>query len=82
MGARIIEKHFTINKKFRGPDHKASLDPNELKKIVLSVRNIEKCFGKSIKVPTKRELKNKKIVRKSIVAREISKKVKNLKKKI
>lgn len=69
MGARIIEKHFTINKKFRGPDHKASLDAIELKKLVLSIRNIEKCFGKSIKVPTKRELKNKKIVRKSIVAK-------------
>ena len=69
MGAKIIEKHFTINKKFKGPDHKASLDPNELKKLVLSIRNIEKCFGKSVKAPTKTELKNKKIVRKSIVAK-------------
>lgn len=69
MGAKIIEKHFTISKKFKGPDHKASLDPSELKKLVLSIRNIEKCFGKSKKTPTKRELKNKKIVRKSIVAK-------------
>ncbi len=74
MGAKIIEKHFTINKKLKGPDHKASLDPNELKKLVFSIRNIEKCFGNSIKSPTKRELKNKKIVRKSIVAKKKIKK--------
>ena len=78
MGAKIIEKHFTINKKFKGPDHKASLDPNELKKLVLSIRNIEKCFGKSVKAPTKTELKNKKIVRKSIVAKRNIQKERNL----
>ena len=61
--------YFTLSKKMKGPDHKASLDPSELKKLVLSIRNIEKCFGKSKKTPTVRELKNKKIVRKSIVAK-------------
>ena len=74
MGATIIEKHFTISKKFKGPDHKASLEPKELKKLVSSIRNIEKCFGNFNKAPTKSELKNKKIVRKSIVAKKNIKK--------
>ena len=74
MGATIIEKHFTISKKFKGPDHQASLEPRELKKLVLSIRNIEKCFGNYNKFPTKNELKNKKNVRKSIVAKKKIKK--------
>ena len=74
MGAKVIEKHFTINKKLKGPDHQASLEPNELKKLVSSIRIIEKCFGSSNKKPSKRELKNKKVVRKSIVAKKIIKK--------
>ena len=74
MGAIIIEKHFTISKKFKGPDHQASLEPRELKKLVSSIRNIEKCFGNYNKFPTKNELKNKKIVRKSIVAKKKIKK--------
>jgi N-acetylneuraminate synthase len=68
LGARIIEKHFTLNKNFEGPDHKASLDPQELKEMVLRIRNIEKALGSPIKNPTTSELKNIKVARKSIVA--------------
>ncbi|SQC03115.1 spore coat polysaccharide biosynthesis protein SpsE [Clostridium tetanomorphum] len=49
MGAQVIEKHFTLHKDMEGPDHKASLNPEELKKMVLSIRNIEKAFGDGIK---------------------------------
>jgi len=73
MGARVIEKHFTLDKKLTGPDHKASLEPDELKAMVRSIRNIEKALGNGIKKPSKSELKNKPIARKSIVA---SKKIK------
>jgi N,N'-diacetyllegionaminate synthase len=74
MGATIIEKHFTIDKNMEGSDHKASLEPEELKAMVKAVRNIEKALGKGIKKPSPSELKNKPIVRKSIVAaRDISK---------
>lgn len=73
LGARVIEKHFTLNKDSEGPDHKASLEPHEFKKMVESVRNIEKAMGDGIKKPSKSELKNMKIARKSIVAaKEIS----------
>ena len=68
LGARIIEKHFTLNRKISGPDHKASLLPQELKKMISSIRNIEQAIGKSKKMVTKSELKNRKIARKSIVA--------------
>lgn len=74
LGAEIIEKHFTIDKNMEGPDHKASLEPTELKAMVESIRNIEKALGDGIKKPSPSELKNKPIVRKSIVA------IKNIKK--
>ncbi len=68
MGATIIEKHFTLNKKLPGPDHKASLSPNELKQMISYIRNIDIAKGINKKKPTLSELKNKKVVRKSIVA--------------
>lgn len=69
LGATVIEKHFTLDKNLPGPDHKASLEPNELKAMVDAIRNIEKALGSSgTKEPSKSELKNKEIARKSIVA--------------
>ena len=68
LGACMIEKHFTLDKTMIGPDHKASLEPDELKALVKAVRNIEKALGDGIKRPTDSELKNKEFVRKSIVA--------------
>lgn len=69
LGAKLIEKHFTLDRNLPGPDHRASLEPNELKHMVKSIRNIEKALsGSEIKEPSKSELKNKKIIRKSIVA--------------
>jgi N-acetylneuraminate synthase/N,N'-diacetyllegionaminate synthase len=69
MGAKVIEKHFTLNKNLPGPDHKASLEPKELKEMVKLVREAEKVLGSGIKKPTKSEEKIKKVARKSIVAR-------------
>ena len=66
MGARIIEKHFTLDKAMIGPDHKASLNPTELKAMVMAIRNIEQAMGDGIKKPTKSEMKNKLVVRKKI----------------
>ena len=74
LGARVIEKHFTISRKLIGPDHKSSLEPNELKNLVNSIRNIEKSFGKEIKSPTQSEKKTKFIVRRSIVALKLIRK--------
>lgn len=68
MGATVIEKHFTLDKEMEGPDHKASLDPEELKAMVRGIRNIEKAIGNGIKEPSKSEQKNIAIARKSIVA--------------
>ena len=68
LGASIIEKHFTIDKNLKGPDHKASLEPNEFAKMVKSIRKIEDCLGDGIKRATKSEISNKIHVRKSIVA--------------
>ena len=74
MGASVIEKHFTLDKNMEGPDHKASLEPDELKAMVHAIRNIEKALGSGIKKPSTSELKNKPIARKSIVAsRDIKK---------
>ena len=71
LGANIIEKHFTLDKKMTGPDHKASLNPEELAQMIKSIRNIETSFGSSVKKITKSELKNYKNVRKSIYANKI-----------
>lgn len=74
LGAKVIEKHFTISRNMDGPDHKASLEPQELKQMVESIRNIEKAMGNGEKTPQQSEISNKKVVRKSIVAnREIKK---------
>ncbi|MDD7794612.1 N-acetylneuraminate synthase [Clostridium sp. 'White wine YQ'] len=67
MGATVIEKHFTLDKTMEGPDHKASLEPEELKAMVNAIRNIELALGNGIKVPSESEIKNKEIARKSIV---------------
>lgn len=67
MGAKVIEKHFTISRNLDGPDHKASLEPNELKQMVASIRNIELAIsGDGFKNPSESEIKNKLIARKSI----------------
>ena len=69
LGARVIEKHFTIDRNLPGPDHKASLEPIELISMVNAIRNIEKALsGSGIKEASESELKNKAIIRKSIVA--------------
>ncbi|XDD45081.1 N-acetylneuraminate synthase [Leptospira sp. WS39.C2] len=70
LGATVIEKHFTIDQSLPGPDHKASLNPDELKSLVKGIRNIEKAFGDGIKRPSKSEEKNIAIARKSIVAKQ------------
>ena len=69
MGAVVIEKHFTLDKNMEGPDHKASLEPDELAAMVNAIRNIEKAMGNGIKAPAQSELKNIDIARKSIVAK-------------
>ncbi len=75
LGATIIEKHFTIDRNLPGPDHAASLEPNELKEMVKSIRNIELALsGNGIKTPSESELKNIIIARKSIVAKRQIKK--------
>lgn len=67
LGATVIEKHFTLDRNLPGPDHKASLEPNELKNMVNAIRNIEKAIsGNGLKEPSKSEKKNKSIARKSI----------------
>lgn len=69
LGALVIEKHFTLDKTMEGPDHKASLEPDELKQMVKSIRNIEEALGNGVKTPTESERKNKVVARKSIVAK-------------
>ena len=70
MGAEIIEKHFTLDRNMEGPDHKASLDPEELKQMVTSIRNIERAMGDGIKRPNSSERKNAEVVLKRIIAKE------------
>ena len=70
MGAKVIEKHFTLDKTMTGPDHQASLEPDELKAMVQAIRNIEKALGTGIKKPSPSESKNIAIARKSIVAKK------------
>ena len=74
MGASIIEKHFTLDKTMDGPDHEASLEPEELKEMVASIRNIEKALGSSEKKPSPSESSNIKVARKSIIANQNIKK--------
>jgi len=68
LGASVIEKHFTLDKSMEGPDHRASLDPNELSAMVKEIRSIEKALGNGIKRPSESEMKNISVARKSIVA--------------
>lgn len=69
MGATVIEKHFTLDRNMEGPDHKASLEPDELKTMIKAIRNVEKALGDGEKKPTESELKNVNVARKSIVAK-------------
>jgi len=68
LGATVIEKHFTLDKNLEGPDHKASLEPDELKAMVQAIRNIEKALGDGEKRLSRSEAGNKHVARKSIVA--------------
>lgn len=68
LGASVIEKHFTLDKNMEGPDHKASLEPDELKAMVSAIRNIEQALGSGHKTISESEQKNIEIARKSIVA--------------
>lgn len=68
LGADVLEKHFTLDRNLPGPDHRASLEPDELKAMVQAIRNIEKALGDGIKRPSPSEVKNKSVVRKSLVA--------------
>ena len=70
LGA-TVEKHLTLNREMEGPDHKASIEPNEFKNIVNAIRNIEIALGDGYKKVTKSELKNKILVRKSIYAKKL-----------
>ena len=74
LGAKVIEKHFTLDRTMDGPDHKASLEPSELKTMVDAIRNIELSMGTGIKEPADSEKKNIAIARKSIVANQSIKK--------
>ncbi len=74
MGATVIEKHFTLDRKLEGPDHKASLEPQELKGMVSFIRNVEMAMGTGEKRPSESERKNIKVARKSIVAKRPIKK--------
>ncbi|WP_041484249.1 N-acetylneuraminate synthase [Desulfitobacterium metallireducens] len=69
LGATVIEKHFTLDKNMEGPDHKASLDPQELKAMVTAIRNVEVALGTGLKEPSDSELPNREVARKSIVAK-------------
>lgn len=68
LGACVIEKHYTLDKDMNGPDHKASLEPDELKALVKGIRNVEKALGNGIKKPARSESSNRQIIRKSLVA--------------
>lgn len=68
-GACVIEKHFTMDKKLPGPDHRASLEPEELSQMVQAIRDVEKALGDGVKKPTPEEKENRKVARRSIVAK-------------
>lgn len=74
LGANVIEKHFTLNKNWDGPDHAASLNIDELNSMVRSIRNVESAIGSMIKMPASCEMKNRIAARKSLVAKKIIKK--------
>jgi N,N'-diacetyllegionaminate synthase len=68
IGATVIEKHFTLDRRLPGPDHAASLEPGELRSLVSAIRQIERSLGDGVKRPTSTELRNRETVRKSLVA--------------
>lgn len=68
LGAAVIEKHFTLSRKMDGPDHKASLEPDELRSMVAAIRHVEEALGDGVKRVTDSERPNMSIARKSIVA--------------
>lgn len=70
LGSSIIEKHFTISRNLDGPDHKASLEPEELKQMIKNIRELDIALGKEIKIRTKSEEKNLAVIRKSIKAKK------------
>ena len=69
LGAAFIEKHFTLDNKLSGPDHRASLEPNEFRQMVLDIKNVERALGNGVKKPTAEEEEIKKAARRSIVAK-------------
>jgi N-acetylneuraminate synthase len=73
-GATVIEKHFTLDRNLEGPDHKASLEPQELTDMVAAIRSVEKALGDGVKRPTVSEVQNKAIARKSLVTTQPIKK--------
>ncbi len=74
MGAVVIEKHFTMDRNLPGPDHRASLEPQELKAMVVGIRKVEMAMGSCVKTPTPSELKNRDVARKSIIASRVIRK--------
>ena len=74
MGAKVIEKHFTLDRNMKGPDHKASLEPDELKAMVKAIRNVEKAMGDGIKRPAESEEETRIIARRSLVTKRDIKK--------
>ena len=69
LGAEVIEKHFTLDRSMEGPDHLASLEPEDLKNMVKAIRNIEQALGSGVKKVSSSEMENKNIARKSIIAK-------------
>jgi len=67
-GARVLEKHFTLDRSLPGPDHRASLDPAELRALVVSIREVEAALGSDVKAPTPAELAVRQVARRSITA--------------
>lgn len=80
-GAMVIEKHFTINRGLAGPDHRVSLEPDELIEMVRAIRQVEQALGDPIKIPVPSELKNQNIIRRSLVATRVIQKGKLLNEK-
>lgn len=68
LGAKVIEKHFTMNRKLKGPDHPFALEPGELKEMVKNIRNVEKSLGLAEKKPVKREIAKEKLIRRGVVS--------------
>jgi N,N'-diacetyllegionaminate synthase len=69
LGAKVLEKHITLNRNMKGPDHAASLEPSEFSNMVIAIRQVEKALGGTVKVVTSAEEQNRDVIRKSIVAR-------------